>query len=100
MKQTRLRGALVPALTPFKPDLSPDADRFVEHCRWLLAQGANGLAVFGTTSEANSLSVGERIDLLERLIAAGVRPDLVMPGTGCCALTDTVQLTAHAVRNG
>jgi 4-hydroxy-tetrahydrodipicolinate synthase len=91
------RGVLVPVLTPFQRDLTVDAERFVEHCRWLLAEGANGLAVFGTTSEANSLSITERISLLERLIARGVPPGVLMPGTGCCALPDTVALTRHAI---
>ncbi|MCH6582577.1 MAG: dihydrodipicolinate synthase family protein [Proteobacteria bacterium] len=93
-------GVLSPVLTPFTQDLSPDTGRFVAHCRWLLEQGANGLAVFGTTSEANSLSVGERMLLLDALVGDGIRPDLLMPGTGCCSLTDTVQLTSHAVQNG
>lgn len=91
------RGVLVPALTPFRSDLSIDEPRFVAHCKWLLEQGANGLAVFGTTSEANSLSIGERKDLLERLIGSGISPRVLMPGTGCCALPDTVALTRHAV---
>ena len=93
-------GVLAPVLTPFRQDLVPDPERFVTHCRWLLEQGITGLAVFGTTSEANSLSAEERIDLLDALIAGGIRSELLMPGTGCCALTDTVRLTAHAVRNG
>jgi 4-hydroxy-tetrahydrodipicolinate synthase len=93
-------GVLAPVLTPFKKDLAPDRERFVAHCRWLLEQGVAGLAVFGTTSEANSLSAEERMGLLDALIAGGIRPELLMPGTGCCALTDTVRLTTHAVRNG
>ncbi len=91
------RGVLVPALTPFRSDLSVDEQRFVAHCKWLLEQGADGLAVFGTTSEANSLSIEERMKLLERLIGAGVSARVLMPGTGCCAMPDTVALTRHAV---
>ena len=94
------RGVLVPALTPFRPDLAVDAERLVAHCRWLLAEGADGLAVFGTTSEANSLSADERRQLLERLIDSGIAPGVLMPGTGCCALPDTVALTRHAVERG
>jgi len=90
------RGVLVPALTPFHADLSVDEDRLVAHCQWLLDEGANGLAVFGTTSEANSLSTGERMAALERLIEGGIPPGVLMPGTGCCALPDTVALTRHA----
>lgn len=93
-------GVLSPVLTPFTQDLSPDTERFVAHCHWLLEQGVNGLAVFGTTSEANSLSVDERMQLLDALVSEDIRPELLMPGTGCCSLTDTVQLTSHAVQNG
>ena len=95
----RITGVLSPVVTPFKPDLSPDPERFVRQCRWLLSQNV-GLAVFGTNSEANSLSVEEKIDLLDRLVGAGVDPARMMPGTGCCALTDSVRLTAHAVKLG
>jgi 4-hydroxy-tetrahydrodipicolinate synthase len=95
----RITGVLSPVVTPFKADLAPDPERFVRQCRWLLSQNV-GLAVFGTNSEANSLSVDERIELLDRLIEAGVDPARMMPGTGCCALTDSVRLTAHAVKLG
>jgi 4-hydroxy-tetrahydrodipicolinate synthase len=96
----RLRGVLSPVVTPFRKDYAPDAQRFVRHCKWLLAHGCSGLAVFGTNSEANSLSVEERMTLLEQLVEAGVPATKLMPGTGCCALTDSVRLTAHAVKLG
>jgi len=95
----RITGVLSPVVTPFAPDLSPDPERFVRQCRWLLSQNV-GLAVFGTNSEANSLSVEEKIELLDRLIGAGIDPARMMPGTGCCALPDSVRLTAHAVKLG
>lgn len=88
-----------PVITPFKDDLSPDADRLIAQCKWLLSQNV-GLAVFGTNSEANSLSVEEKIMLLDRLVDAGIDTGRMMPGTGCCALTDTVKLTAHAAKLG
>ena len=99
MTTRRITGVLSPVVTPFKPDLSPDPDRFVRQCRWLLSQDV-GLAVFGTNSEANSLSTEEKIELLDRLVAAGLDPARMMPGTGCCALTDSVRLTKHAVKLG
>jgi len=95
----RITGVLSPVVTPFGADLAPDPERFVRHCRWLLSQNV-GLAVFGTNSEANSLSVDEKIELLDRLVAAGLDPARMMPGTGCCALTDSVRLTAHAMKVG
>jgi 4-hydroxy-tetrahydrodipicolinate synthase len=91
---------LAPVLTPFGRDLSPDPARLVAHCRWLLAHGCSALAPFGTTSEANSLAVGEREALLEALLEGGIPPDRLVPGTGCCAFPDTVRLTRHAVSRG
>ena len=94
-----IRGVLAPVVTPFKADLSTDYERFVRHCQWLLSQNC-GLAVFGTNSEANSMSAAERMKLLDESIAAGVDTSRMMPGTGCCSLTETVELTAHAVKHG
>ena len=96
----RIQGVLSPVVTPFQRDLSPDPERYLRHCKWLLANGCAGLAVFGTNSEANSLSVDERMILLEGLVQGGVPAAKLMPGTGVCALTDSVRLTAHAVKLG
>ena len=96
----RLKGVLSPVITPFKADLSPDAERFVRHCRWLLKGGCSGLAVFGTNSEANSLSVEEKLLLLEALARGGVPAASLMPGTGHCALPAAVRLTSAAVKLG
>jgi len=95
----RLQGVLSPVLTPFKADYSPDADRFIRHCRWLLDQEV-GLAIFGTNSEANSMSVAEKRGLFDALLEAGVPPARLMPGTGCCALSDSIELTKRAVQAG
>src|SRR4030095_12699621 len=95
----RIRGVLAPIVTPFKADLAPDRQRFIAHCKWLLSQNC-GLAVFGTNSEANSLSLEERTMLLDDVIAAGVDPSRMMPGTGCCSITETVKLTKQAVGTG
>src|SRR4051812_16917601 len=99
-ERPRLSGVFAPVLTPFDSKLQPDPGRFARHCKWLLAQGCRGLAIFGTTSEANSLSVEEREALLESLLASGVPASSLLPGTGCCAIPDTVRLTRAAVRAG
>lgn len=94
-----MSGVLAPVITPFRADLSVDAEALLQQCQWLLSQNA-GLAVFGTNSEANSLSVDEKITLLEALAAGGIDTSRMMPGTGCCALPDTVALTRAAIRLG
>src|SRR6266404_1898998 len=95
----RIRGVLVPVVTPFKADLSPDRQRFIRHCQWLVSQDC-GLAAFGTTSEGNSLSAEERKTLLDALVGAGIDPSRMMPGTGCSSIIETVDLTAHAIQHG
>jgi 4-hydroxy-tetrahydrodipicolinate synthase len=99
-KAKRIEGVLSPVVTPFKRDYSPDAERFVRHCRWLLKSGCAGLAVFGTNSEANSLSVAEKRALLEKLVEGGVPAAALMPGTGHNAITDSIELTREAVKLG
>jgi 4-hydroxy-tetrahydrodipicolinate synthase len=93
-------GVLVPVLTPFAADLRPEPGLFVSLCRALLEEGAGGLAVFGTTSEANSMSVAERRSLLAALIEGGIQPGMLMPGTGAAAIPDAVELTRAAVEAG
>jgi 4-hydroxy-tetrahydrodipicolinate synthase len=95
----RLAGVFSPVLTPFHADGTPDPDRFVRHCRWLLEQGV-GLAAFGTNSEANSLTVAEKRRLLDALLEAGLPAARMMPGTGACALPDAIELTRRAVQAG
>ncbi len=95
----RMTGVLSPVVTPFDADLKPDSARFVRHCQWLLSNDV-GLAIFGTNSEGNSLTTGEKIALLDTLVEAGLPPSRMMPGTGTCALGDTVELTRHAVKLG
>src|SRR5215211_2104273 len=95
-----LKGVLAAVLTPMDEDLNPDPQAFAAHCHRLLEAGCNGLSVFGTTGEANSLSVDERLAALEALVESGVPPEKLLPGTGSCALTDTVRLSRAALEAG
>jgi len=95
-----MQGVLAPVLTPFDRDLNPDAQRFARFCRSLLEEGCAGLAPFGTTSEANSLSLDERERLLDALLDAGIPAEKLIAGTGCSALPDTARLSRKAARAG
>jgi 4-hydroxy-tetrahydrodipicolinate synthase len=99
MAPPRLSGAFAPAVTPFTPALDIDFEAYAAHCLWLQRQGA-GLAIFGTNSEANSLSLAERMMLLDRLGGRGIDFTRTLPGTGCSALPDTVALSRHALLHG
>ncbi|WIT14338.1 dihydrodipicolinate synthase family protein [Paucibacter sediminis] len=99
MVTTGLTGAFAPVVTPFAADGSPDVQRFIAHARWLVQQGA-GLAPFGTNSEANSLTLDERRQLLEALLEASIPAAKLLPGTGACSAGEAAQLSRHAVQAG
>ena len=99
MAQNRIRGVLSPVLTPFNADYSVAQDKFLTHCRGLVDCNV-GLAVFGTNSEANSLTLAEKRGLLDLLVDNGIDASRLMPGTGACALGDAIELTKHATDLG
>jgi 4-hydroxy-tetrahydrodipicolinate synthase len=100
MTDLKITGVYCAAVTPVTDDLAPDHAAFVAHCHRLLEDGCDGIAMLGTTGEANSFSLDERRTLLEPAIAGGVPPEKLLPGTGVTALTETVELTRHALSYG
>jgi 4-hydroxy-tetrahydrodipicolinate synthase len=95
-----LAGLWPPVATPFEADGSVAEARLVKHSRTLLAEGANGLAVLGTTSEANSLTLDERRRVIDAHVKAGIDAERLLPGTGACAVEDAAVLTRHAAEIG
>src|SRR5260370_2760782 len=97
---TQPSGVYAAVLTPLNAALEPDPALFVQHCRWLLDNGCDGLAPLGTTGEANSLSVEQRIALIEAAAGSGIPMAKFIPGSGSCALADAVTVTRAAVKAG
>ena len=95
-----MTGVTTPILTPFNDDLSFAPDLYVSHAKWLLQNGIHFISPFGTTGEALSMTVGERLVAVETLADNGIDPAVMMPGTGLCNLEDTVTLCRHAVKLG
>ena len=91
-----LPAVLSPVLTPFTSDGGPDLTKFERQCKWLQANNV-GLAIFGTNSEANSLSATQKIQAMQFLIKQGIDPKQMMPGTGACSIADAVAMTSAAV---
>jgi 4-hydroxy-tetrahydrodipicolinate synthase len=100
MVPAKIKGILAPVLTPFDQNAQPNVGRLVGHSKWLLENGCDGLVLFGTTSEANSLSVGERKRLAEQVVSTGISAQKLIVGTGCCSLSDSIELTKHAIELG
>lgn len=93
-------AVLTASLTPLDQDLNIDGNHLARHVQWLLRRGASGVVLMGTTGEANSFGTSERMMALEAVLSSGVDPEKLIVGTGCCALTDTVDLTRNALRAG
>ncbi|MFT5145185.1 MAG: 4-hydroxy-tetrahydrodipicolinate synthase [Rhodothermales bacterium] len=93
-------GVWAASVTPLHDDLSVNHDKFAAHVQWLLSHGCDGVAVFGSTGEANSFSIQERVDALDALALSGVEMGRLVVGTGACAVADGVALSRHAVDAG
>ena len=91
-----LTGLWPPVTTPFAADGSVDFPALVKHSKTLLDEGSTGLAILGTTSEANSLTLDERRRVIDAHVEAGIDPGRLIPGTGACAIDDAAALTRHA----
>jgi 4-hydroxy-tetrahydrodipicolinate synthase len=92
-----LAGVFAAAATPLRSDASIDHKRLVRHCRWLLNEGGcDGVNLLGTTGEATSFSVEERLGAMRAVAGAGLPLDRFMAGTGAAALEDAIRLTAGA----
>jgi 4-hydroxy-tetrahydrodipicolinate synthase len=93
-----LPAVLSPVLTPFTADGNPDAKKLLKQCKWLEANGV-GQAIFGTNSEANSMSAPQKMSTLSALVEGGLNPEHMMPGTGASSIDATVNMTRHAVNH-
>lgn len=93
-------GVWAATLTPMNADLSVDLGRLSAHIAWLFDRGCDGVALLGTTGEANSLSLKERLTLIEAIGDANYQADKIMTGVGCCAAGDTLELSRAAIDAG
>lgn len=94
------KGVITATLTPLNTDLSVNFEKLFAHMQWLLANGSNAICLLGTTGEANSFTLEERIEVIQRIVEGGIDPSKLLIGTGCCAYTDTIILTKFAVSKG
>ena len=97
MTATFPTGVFCAATTPFNADLTVDQGLFAAHCQRLLDDGCTGIAMLGTTGEANSLSSTERKSLLEAVVKSGIAPKKLLPGTGVASVDHRPDLFASAV---
>ncbi len=99
MENSGLRGVIAAAATPLTADFEPDRHRFVALCRRLLETGCDGLNICGTTGEATSFTVAQRMAIMNAA-AATLPLERLMVGTGAASVGDAIALTKHAAELG
>ena len=93
-----LSGVYAAALTPLKPDSTPDPEPVPAFLAFLADRGCHGALIFGTTGEGPSFSPDERKNIWQvALRIRETRPDFrLLAGTGTPSLQETVDLTKTA----
>ncbi len=95
-----LGGILAPTVTPFmNHSLEIDLPWVVDHMRVIRERGVDGVVPSGTNGEGPSMSLDERRRLID-VVLENKDNMLVIPGTGCASLTDTIALTKYALVSG
>jgi 4-hydroxy-tetrahydrodipicolinate synthase len=87
----------VAVTTPIGAGFHPDADLLLARCRQLMADGCDGITLFGTTGEGAEFSVADRTATLERVIAGGLDPRRIIVSVGALSIPDVVALSLHAL---
>ncbi len=94
-----LPGVLTASLTPLTAKGEPDLPALTAHMHWLLEQGSDGAALLGSTGEANSLTLEQRLQIIEQA-GNSLPQERLMLGTGSCCLADAIRLTKASVDSG
>ncbi len=94
-----MKGIIAAVPTPVDENGGALKEAFLEHCGWALANGCDALNVLGTTGEANSLGMAQRLRVMA-WAAEAFDAGKLMVGTGLPSLEDTLDLTRSAAEMG
>ena len=86
-------GIYAASLTPFTVSYEPEIQALISHVQWLLESGADGVALLGSTGEANSMTLEQRQTIIEQSTKK-LPIERLMIGTGSCSLKDAIKLLA------
>ena len=98
-KLERLKGSIPPLVTPFRAG-EVDYDAYARLVALQIKNGSHGVLVNGTTAEPSTLTIEERNRLVDVAVQAARGRIPVVAATGSQSLSETRQLTEHAVRAG
>ncbi len=96
MSVRKLKGAIAATITVFKEDESIDEERTINHIKWLLDNGVQGLVVCGCTGESISMSIEEKKRVAELIIREFGKEVPICIGTSEYRTTNTIELSLYA----
>ena len=88
---TQIRGIYAAGMSIFRDNLSLDVDKTIIHSEKLIQAGCHGVAIFGSTGQAQLISISEKIDLLNKL-STNQNKSKFLIGTGLNSLSETINL--------
>jgi 4-hydroxy-tetrahydrodipicolinate synthase len=92
----RLKGSVVPLITPFTENDEFDETTFRKLVDWQIESGSHGISVEGTTGEPSALSLEEREEIYSVTVSAVRGRVPIVAGTGTNNLKETLRLTKKA----
>jgi 4-hydroxy-tetrahydrodipicolinate synthase len=88
---SKIKGIYAASMSVFNTDLSLNIEKTVSHAEKIIEQGCHGVAIFGSTGQAQLISVSEKISLLNELSTSKYK-DKYLIGTGLNSLSETINL--------
>ena len=92
----KIKGIYAAGMSIFNENLSLNILKTVAHAETIINQGCHGVAVFGSTGQAQLISVSEKIELLNQLSKSKYK-DKYLIGTGLNSLSETINLMKVAL---
>jgi 4-hydroxy-tetrahydrodipicolinate synthase len=91
----KIKGIFAASMSVFNEDLSLNIEKTVRHAEKIIDQGCHGAAIFGSTGQAQLISISEKISLLNQLSKSKYK-DKYLIGTGLNSLNETINLMSVA----
>ena len=88
---SKIKGIYAASLSVLNDDLTLNVSKTIEHAEMVIDQGCHGVAIFGSTGQAQLIPVSEKIDLLNNLISSKYKEKYII-GTGLNSLGETINL--------
>ena len=88
---SKIKGIYAASMSLLNRDLSLNIEKTIDHAEKIIDQGCHGVAIFGSTGQAQLISVSEKVSLLNKL-SQSIHRDKYLIGTGLNSLSETVNL--------